>query len=397
MKKFIYTIASLLILASACTSQDDIYKEFIVEGGHVYPAKPVNVQTVSGFQRVIIKWEKPKDPSVVSSRLFWNNKADSAEVAYSAEGKASYTVTGLEDRSYAFYVVNFDKNGNRSLDVEVTANPYGSSWLVSHSERSVMGFSRGDSTILAFSKATYEMVQTRVVYMNLSGKLVEYPEVLPADKDTIILKDAMKGKKIFYKSAYRPEGGTDMVENTSWTKSAQGLLYDLDVSKWTVKATEGQVQGTNTPDKIFDGITNLASGRYVSSNAAAYREVFPKILSIDTHSDPGKEPTVLQMTFYQHPVDGSYRFIRDVSIFIGDVEYNPDTADYAAEYSGFVLKRTFSTTQITQSMSMNAHGRYMAFVFTNSYNTSLQFIDLWEVVPYGFIEGDSDVPYPDFK
>lgn len=396
MRISIHTISLLLILASACTSQDDIYKEFLVEGGRVYPAKPVNVETVAGYQRVTIKWEKPKDPAVINSKLFWNNGENSAEVNY-VDGIASYTVTNLEDRSYVFYIANYDKNGNKSLDVEVTASPYGSSWLVSHSERSVTGYCYDDSTLLVFSNATYEMVQTRVAYVNTSGKLVEYPEPLPYNKDTIVLRDAMKGKKIYYKSSYKPEKGTDIVENTSWTKSVHGLLYGLDVSKWTVRATEGQVQGSNTPDKIFDGLTGSASGRYVSSNAAAYRDVFPKILSIDTHCDAGKEPTIMQLTFYQHPLDPTYRFIRDVSLFIGNEEYNPDTTDFGTEYGGFVQKRTFSTTQVTQVMSLNATGRYMALVFTNSYNTSLSFIDLWEVVPFGCIEGDSDVPYPDFK
>ena len=398
MRKYIFAIASLLAFIAACTSQDDIYKDFVVKGGRVYPAKPVNVETISGYQRVTIKWEKPKDPAVAMSRLFWNNKADSVDVAYSAEGKASYTVTGLEDRSYVFYIVNFDKNGNRSLDVEVTANPYGSNWLISHSERSVNGYCRGDSAVLVFSRATYEMVQTRVAYVNTSGKLVEYPTPLPANQDTIVLYDAMKGKKVYFKSSFKPEGGDDVVENTSWTKSAHGLLYNLDVSNWTVKATEYQVQGAYTPNKIFDGLTESAGGRYVSNAADGYKEVFPKILSIDTHSEAGMEPTVFEMSFYQNPVDDSYRFIKDLALYIGNTEYDPDAGEsYASTYGGFVFKRTFSTTRVCQTVSFNATGRYMAIVFINSNNLAAYFVDLWEAVPFGYIEGDSDVPYPDFK
>ena len=397
MKRLLFSIFVIALAVAACTSQDDIYKPFVVEGGHIYPAKAVNIQTVAGYQRVTISWEKPKDPAVITSKLFWNNRADSVEVAYDANGKASYTVHGLEDRSYTFYIVNYDKHGNKSLDAEVTANPYGSNWLISHSERTVSGVYDGDSTVLVFSKATYEMVSTRVAYMNTAGKIVEYPNLLLPGTDTIILKDAMKGKKVLFKSTFKPEKGTDEVENVSWSKSAQGILYKLDVTNWTVTATENQVQGTNTPDKIFDGITDLGSGRYVSSSASAYRGIFPKILSIDSQAAAGKEPTIVRLDFYQHPLDGSYRFIRDMYLYVGNKAYDPDTKKYSEEYEGLVMKKTFSTTEICQSIALNRTGRYMALVFVNSYNTSSSFIDLWELVPFGYIEGDSDVPYPDFK
>ncbi len=398
-KHIILSVAVLALAAAACTTQDDIYKEYVVAGGRIYPAKAVNVETVAGFQRVTISWEKPKDPSVVVSRLFWNSRADSVEVAYDAQGKASHTVTGLEDRSYTFYIVNYDKNQNKSLDYEVTANPYGSNWLVSHSERTVNGtyHDDGDSTVLVFTKATYEMVSTRVAYMNTAGKVVEYPKPLLPGTDTIVLYDAMKGKKILMKSTFKPDKGTDAVENISWSKSTHGIVYKLDVSGWTVTATDNQVQGTNTPDKIFDGITNSGAARYVSNNATAYRGIFPKILAIDSHSAAGKEPTVFRLDFYQHPIDGSYRFIRDMYLFIGNKAYDPNTAAYATDYDGLVMKRTFSTTEICQKISLNKTGRYIALVFTNTYNTDASFIDLWELVPFGYIEGDSDVPNPDFK
>lgn len=397
------TVYKLLFAAAftiaACTSQDDIYKEFIVNGGHVYPAKAVNVSYVAGFQRVTITWEKPKDPAVIGSKLFWNNRADSAEVAYSVAGKAEYTVTGLEDRSYTFYIVNYDKNGNKSLDYEITANPYGSSWLVSHSERSVSATFDGDSTVLLFGKATYEMVSTRIAYMNTAGKVVEHPQVILPDTDKVVLKDAMKGKKILFKSTYKPESGTDAVENTSWSRSSMGSIYKLDVSAWTTTVTENQTRGSFTADKIFDGLTESGSSRFMSSNDERYSNIFPKIIAVDTNAPAGKEPTILKVDVYQHPLDGSFRFIRDMYFYIGNTAYNPDTKDFSNEYEGLSFKRTLSTAQAVQTLPLSTAntGRYFSMVFTNSYNISAYFIDLWELVPYGYIEGDSDVPYPDFK
>ena len=40
MKKNIFFLIILSVLSVlSCGKQDDVYKEFIVEGGHVYPAK----------------------------------------------------------------------------------------------------------------------------------------------------------------------------------------------------------------------------------------------------------------------------------------------------------------------------------------------------------------------
>ncbi len=37
---------------------EDIYKEYIVYGGHVYPQKPTNPKGCSGDGRVVLKWKK---------------------------------------------------------------------------------------------------------------------------------------------------------------------------------------------------------------------------------------------------------------------------------------------------------------------------------------------------
>jgi hypothetical protein len=52
---------------------------------------------------------------------------------------------------------------------------------------------------------------------------------------------------------------------------------------------------------------------------------------------------------------------------------------------------TFNQNDIVQSMNLRASkaGRYMALVFTNSYNTS-GYIDLWELVPYGYIASEAE-------
>ena len=48
MKRFYFISIAILASLVACTTQDDVYKEYVIEGGHIYPAKAVNVQYVKG-------------------------------------------------------------------------------------------------------------------------------------------------------------------------------------------------------------------------------------------------------------------------------------------------------------------------------------------------------------
>ena len=131
MKKII-AIICFAAAAFSCAKQDSVYKEFIVEGGHVYPAKVKVLNALSGFQRIALEWEKPFDPSLKSAKVYWDNYSQSLDVDYAqfADGNVSVLINDLEDRAYTFDVVNFDDKGNRSLAQELSVTPFGNNWLL---------------------------------------------------------------------------------------------------------------------------------------------------------------------------------------------------------------------------------------------------------------------------
>ena len=152
MKKNIFTaliISTTAFILVSCGGQDEIYKEWIKEGGYDYPT---------------LMWEKPMDPAVKRAILYWDNYAKSRDIDYGdfADGKVTIVVDSLEDRSYTFDVVNFDGEDNKSLPAEMTISPYGDSWLISRSERAVVSaIMDGDDAKIEMTKATDEMVATR--------------------------------------------------------------------------------------------------------------------------------------------------------------------------------------------------------------------------------------------
>lgn len=215
MKKNIFTaliISTTAFILVSCGGQDEIYKEWIKEGGYDYPAKAINMTYLQGYQKITLMWEKPMDPAVKRAILYWDNYAKSRDIDYGdfADGKVTIVVDSLEDRSYTFDVVNFDGEDNKSLPAEMTISPYGDSWLISRSERAVVSaIMDGDDAKIEMTKATDEMVATRFRYKDATGAWVNCETILKPGTNEITLPGALKGKRFEYSSAFCPSYGRD--------------------------------------------------------------------------------------------------------------------------------------------------------------------------------------------
>lgn len=384
------------VALSSCGGQDEIYKEWVKKGGYDYPAKAVNLSSVIGYKSVIINWEKPMDPAVRTATLFWDNYAGSKSIDYAdyPDGKVSMSVDNLEDRSYTFDIVNYDDAGNRSLAAEITVSPYSDSWMVTRSERTVtraeMVGGNKDARIV-MSKATDEMVATRFRYKNLQDEWVECETILKPGENEVTFPNALKGKRFEYSSSFCPKNGKDTVW-TNWTKSVDGISYALDGKRWNVAVTKNQYFGINVAGNIFDGNKDLSAFSWHSSKSDATKNIFPKILSIDTQKAFGEEYSFTRFEFYEHPDQPTLRYIKDIVIYVGSTCYDPDDNDYLNHYGIPFIGTQFSTEGkvSTASATQGATGRYLSVVFKNSWNTKDGFIDLWELIPYGYIPSLAD-------
>lgn len=382
------------VALSSCGGQDEIYKEWVKKGGYDYPAKAVNLSSVIGYKSVIINWEKPMDPAVTTATLFWDNYASSQSIDYAdySDGKVSMEVENLEDRSYTFDIVNYDAVGNKSLAAEITVSPYGDSWMVSRSERTVTSSRMdGRDAKIVMSKATDEMVATRFRYKNLQDEWVECETVLKPGENEVTFPNALKGKRFEYSSSFCPAAGKDTVWS-HWTKSVDGISYALDGKRWNVAVTKNQYFGINVADNIFDGNKDLSAFSWHSSKSDATKNIFPKILSVDTQKAFGEEYSFTRFEFYEHPDQPTLRYIKDIVIYVGSTYYDPDDNDYLNHYGIPFIGTQFSTEGkvSTASATQGASGRYFSIVFKNSWNTKDGFIDLWELVPYGYIPSQAD-------
>ena len=301
-------------------------------------------------------------------------------------------VGNLEDRSYTFDIVNYDAVGNKSLAAEITVSPYGDSWMVSRSERTVTSARMdGRDAKIVMSKATDEMVATRFRYKNLQDEWVECETILKPGENEVTFPNALRGKRFEYSSSFCPAAGKDTVWS-HWTKSVDGISYALDGKRWNVAVTKNQYFGINVADNIFDGNKDLPAFSWHSSKSDATKNIFPKILSVDTQKAFGEEYSFTRFEFYEHPDQPTLRYIKDIVIYVGSTYYDPDDNDYLNHYGIPFIGTQFSTEGkvSTASATQGASGRYFSIVFKNSWNTKDGFIDLWELVPYGYIPSQAD-------
>ena len=353
LKTSIFATAAILGSVVSCTSQD--YKEFIKDGGYIYPAKAANITSETGFQKVTLFWPVPKDPSLRSARVYWDNYTDSLDLNYSDfSDTVSVTITNLADRSYT------------------------------HEERQFKhAWVDGTTATVQLTESTSEMVATKFRYKNLDGEWVEFgPRMTPREVN-FKLTNAMRGKYFEFSSGFLPSDGRDTAW-MEWTKSSYPIVYPLDTKDWTVTATTGGTMGENTPDKIFDGIAD-ANHRWHSTAG----NNFPKILSIDTNCEAGKEPTYKTFSMARNP-QTSYRYIFNFQIFTGNEPFNPDEKNFASVFGTPICNSLlyWGDNPGSRNCTMES-GRYIAIVFTNSRNKQ-GYLDLWELTVWGYIEADAN-------
>ena len=400
MKRLTSCILALMTMASgfvSCDKQDDTYRQYVVNGGYNYPAKPIDVTFCSGYNRVGLKWAEPLDPAVRRVKVYWDNYADSVVLDYNTtvDGYVNVVIDKLEERSYSFDIVNFDKDGNRSLATEVTVAPYGDGWLATHAERRLSWAQMdGDKAVITMGTPMDEMIATKFRYRNTSGQWIESEEILPAGEFQIALPDALKGKLLEYKSAYCPKAGIDTVWNQNWTKSNKPIVYNINGSKASVTVTDNQVYSGFTPDKVVDGIKDKMESRWFSSFNSSYRNKWPKILCIDTKLNGDSRMTFTNFKFYENPAPDAetQRYIKAVDVYVGDKLYNVNASSSQLSTFGTpVAQTTLNTTgyEFEKFVDEETAGRYIGIVFKNSFS-SVGYIDLWEFEAYGYVASEVD-------
>lgn len=215
-KNIVYVLlATVLMFMASCDGMDAPYKEFIKDGPIIYIGKVDSLKAFAGHNRLKLSWQMQNDPRGVKACIYWKDRSDTAVVELNRSQKEfEYTVTGLQEASYVFEVVIYDKYENSSLPAEITGNVYGDVYASYLNPRS---YTKKSGKAVYYNKSTQkwemilnairdETVNTEVVYINELG---EEKTLSWAGKTarTLTLEGYVEGNSVKYRSCFLPQQG----------------------------------------------------------------------------------------------------------------------------------------------------------------------------------------------
>lgn len=226
--KIIYNIALISFMSLifwGCKKYNDDYKSFLDNKEIKYSGKIQGPGYNTGNLRAELFWHPSPDPSITKYVISWNNGENTMEVTATTHNPIDLVkviVPNLNEYVYAFSVVSYDSEGNKSIATEINnVRVYGSTYSSTLLNRSVnvtepYVFLPDGTLQLNFNKRDTMNVATTIRYTNTAGAIEE--RQLLADKNAILIPNYKVGTVVQYRSSYIPEVGS--IDNFNVTQFA---------------------------------------------------------------------------------------------------------------------------------------------------------------------------------
>ncbi|TCC86344.1 hypothetical protein FBD94_19610 [Pedobacter hiemivivus] len=207
------TFISLVFLG--CKKYADDYKSFLDNKEVKYSGKIQNPGYNTGNLRAELFWHPSPDPSIVKYVISWNNGENTMEIAATTHNPTDLVkviVPNLNEYVYAFLVVSYDSEGNKSVATAINnVRVYGSTYINTLLNRGVnvsepYRFLSDGSLQLNFNKRDTMNVATTIRYTNVANAIEE--RQLLADNNSILIPNYKPGTAVQYRSSYIPEVGS---------------------------------------------------------------------------------------------------------------------------------------------------------------------------------------------
>lgn len=296
-------ITGLVCLLLSCSRKPDDFKSFLNGQELKYPGAIAQTFVKPGNLRLGIGWSPSPDPSVTRYRVYWNNYADSVEVAASTHSPSDTVFTiirNLQEYTYSFFVYSLDAKGNRSIPVEIqNARVYGNTYRNSLMNRPInltepyklLNDNGNEITLNFLAPDTTNMI-TYIRYTSMANVQKEV-SVLPL-QNSITLNDYKYGTKVAYQSFYKPDRIALDTFPTSLVDTFPTIEFGI------VKCDKSIFQQINLPFDVqpYEGQTGIFRLWDGSVGPQGYPNIF--------HSD-GNSPLPHHFTFDMGKVYDSLR------------------------------------------------------------------------------------------
>ncbi len=233
MKKVKYGFTGISLTAClffACSDMNDVHQQYLDQGERIYATKVDSVQVRPGDGRIRLDLFY-KTQRIKACTVYWNGRTDSLKTGLPepADGPAPVMLKDMEENSYSFEIVTFDKDDNRSLSVEAVGEVYGDSYKSSLLNIKIAGARMaGPDAEIAWEETDSES--------GICGVQVRYKNVPGGEKDTVIsitpgtgawsvLPGYLPGSAFAYRTLFKPD---TMAIDTFYTDFETGTEIDVN-------------------------------------------------------------------------------------------------------------------------------------------------------------------------
>lgn len=265
MKKIIILLMGLIFLVS-CSDMNDIQQEYLDQGENIYVGKADSLLVNGGYNRVQIQgwmhYAKSADKCVIR----WKNgeKSDSIIIS-STEWQATDTlrilIDNLEEGAQRFFVQTYDKEGNKSLNVECNGYVYGDNYILTATPKIITLMTpKPEGPIVLTWSMSDEAVFVDLKYESDDNSMKTMR--IPAAEAETILADWKLGGNVETRTVLVPEVAALDTLYTAWTQLEFPEFIEFSLEKPKIKhlnwPNDAATGHSGSFSGVFDG--NISGG-----------------------------------------------------------------------------------------------------------------------------------------
>jgi hypothetical protein len=347
---------------------NDLHDKYLNEGEITYAAKVDDALTVPGKNRILIAL-LVESQRIESFRIYWNDYADSINLAVNQQtGIFSDVIEGLEENSYIFQVVSFDKFGNKSLPFEVTGNVYGDRFQSGLINRAIKSAYIDDDGVVTVSWAGIidNAVRSDLSYKAKDGRVKTLP--IPLSETVTVIDDYASDLRT--QTLFIPEELSIDTFYVDWKATPVHVVYLRE--GWTATCRDGNhgwdARG-GQPEKVLDG--DIETGWHTRVGSS-----LPQCLVVDMQEALAVNHIVIR--FQANSITNKWIYIQNMEVYLTNTLA---TAGLYEESWGQPVARYLNpggSEVLTVPLNANSQGRYLVLYFpdSSSGNTYISFTEL---------------------
>ncbi|MDR0815731.1 MAG: DUF4998 domain-containing protein [Bacteroidales bacterium] len=212
-------LAISMVMIAACADLNDSQQQYLDRGERIYTGKADLLTVNGGHNRVQITGVMHYAKTAEYCIIRWTNGTDTDSLTVNASNwQATDTMKvildGLSEGAYRIFVQTYDKDGNKSLNVECNGNAYGENFILSAKAKVISQMAFRIPSVLVLSWSVSEKAEfVEVVYESKTGNKTLS---LLGNTETTELSDWKFGGEIKSRTAIIPEAGAIDTIYTDW-------------------------------------------------------------------------------------------------------------------------------------------------------------------------------------